>query len=259
LEQVQHDLDALLKKKSDLEASQARRQEQLEALNGQIAALEAQHPVASASALPASFSSGGGGSGTATPSGAGTATPPARLSGVRKAFEDVAGSELDPAEASRLARTMSRPKGPAAVVPQRSQGEVEAEREAAEAEVRRKREEQERRKRDEEAARQKLADDQHEQKQQQWDALQQRSGTPTLFEFKDCYDYDSDVQLVADFTEWKGVPMARAGESLDFSVSVPLDAGVPHLYYFLVNGKREIDKLKPTGFGNGVLCNRIQV
>lgn len=53
--------------------------------------------------------------------------------------------------------------------------------------------------------------------------------------------------------------MYRQGDSLDFSLTVPLPPGQQFLYYFMVNGKREIDKLKPTGFGNSVLCNRITI
>lgn len=116
------------------------------------------------------------------------------------------------------------------------------------------REEEEKRKRAEEDKRRAL----ETQRQASLSALKNQGGTATPFVYKECYDFDATCFLVGDFTNWEPIAMVREGDSLDFTLTVPLPSG-QHLFYYVVNDKREIDKLKPTGFGNGVLCNRLNV
>jgi len=128
-----------------------------------------------------------------------------------------------------------------------------------EADDRRRREENERRRRDEEDAKKSRAVADRQAKDTELAELMARGGTPVEFKFSECFDFDAECNLVADFTGWKPVAMIREGANLDFTLTVPLPAGQAFFYYFQVNGKVEVDKKKPTGLGNGILCNKVSV
>jgi len=279
LDQVTDELARLTQKKATLEETQARRQEQLDLLIRQMETMESTAAAAAAVApqSPAPVQS--------SPSSyrepqreprreftTATASSPSPQQGqaqgqaqqqphitpavARQVFFD--GDE--DAEAQRLMRTLSRAKG-SPMGPRVATVDPDAEerRKAKAAEDRRRREEYDAKQREEQEARRAKDLEQKQAQEEEMAKLFEGGGVPTSFEFKDCFDFDASCSLVGDFSGWKPLPMRRDSGGLDFELTVPLQPGKTYFYYFLVAGKVEIEKGKPTGLGNGVLCNRLNL
>jgi 1,4-alpha-glucan branching enzyme len=83
---------------------------------------------------------------------------------------------------------------------------------------------------------------------------------PTKFTWKDWLEVDVTCFLVGDFSSWTPIEMDR-DDKMNFVITIPLDTGKQYAYHFVLNGKKEVDKTKPTGLGgpHGELCNRVTV
>jgi hypothetical protein len=154
---------------------------------------------------------------------------------------------------------MAKPKVAQATSPRAADPARLEQQQQREAEDRRRREEAERRRREEEDAKRAKAEDEQRAQDAELAELFSRGGTPTEFKYSECFEFEAQCHLVADFTQWKPIPMKREGDNLDFTLTIPLPPGRTYFYYFQVDGKVEIDKKKPTGLGNGILCNKVAV
>jgi cell division septum initiation protein DivIVA len=259
LDQVNAELARLTQKKADLESTQARRQEQLDQLVSQMESLEA----SAASASAAAPSSAPVQSGSApyqyrdpVPAASSPAAPHISPAVARQVFTE--GD--DDAEAARLMKTLSRAgRAPAAARIATVDPEADERRKAKAEEDRQRREDNEARRREEDTARRDRETEQRLAEEAELAKLFEGGGEPTLFQYKECFDFEASCNLVGDFTGWKPIPMRRNSDGLDFEVTVPLQAGRTYFYYYSVDGKIEIEKGKPTGLGNGRLCNRLNL
>jgi len=90
--------------------------------------------------------------------------------------------------------------------------------------------------------------------------LQRRSGIKHIFTSPVVYDFDAEIKICGDFTDWEEVPITTPIENnFTYSITLPVSSGI-HFYRFKVSGKWDVNKNMPTGVAHtGEVMNKIEV
>jgi len=92
-------------------------------------------------------------------------------------------------------------------------------------------------------------------------AIHTRDGITHTFISPTIYDFEADIKICGDFTDWREVPITTDMDNKNFSYSItlPVTRGL-HYYRFRVAGKWDVNRNLPTGVApTGELMNKVDI
>jgi len=91
-------------------------------------------------------------------------------------------------------------------------------------------------------------------------AIQSRGGDLHTFTSPTIYDFEADVKICGDFTDWREVPItSEMDKNFSYSIALPVNRGL-HFYRFKVAGKWDVNRNLPTGVApTGELMNKVDI